>query len=218
MIDRSGALRDDDGRPDPQQPAGPPARPAADVVPRLVKGVELIGEYRDSGFKETPYIARRSDGQVIQLSSLLYAVAKSIDGRRSVSRIAEQVSHDQNRNVSVDNVAFLIDSKLVPLGVATRDGSSGPPLKRFDPMLALKFKTAVVPAGAVRVVAGLFRPLFLPPVVIAVLLALVALDVWVFFMHGVAQSFRDLLLHPSTMLVVMALIVVSAGFHECGHA
>ncbi|TME66883.1 MAG: hypothetical protein E6I50_10145, partial [Chloroflexi bacterium] len=216
MIDPSGALRDDDEQ--PRRGERQPNRPLADEVPKIVDGVELIGEYRDSGFKETPYLARRSDGQVIQLSKLLYSVAENIDGRRSVSQIARDVTQKQDRNVSPDNVAFLVTSKLVPLGVAVLDGSPRPRLKRFDPMLALKFKTAVVPAPAVQVVAGIFRPLFWPPVVIAVLAALVGLDIWVFFTHGIAQGFRELLLHPTTMLIVMALIIVSAGFHECGHA
>jgi len=216
MIDPSGALRDDDL----PQPSGGSARetPAEDRVPRLVKGVELIGEYKDSGFRDTPYLARRADGQVVQLSKLLFAVAEKIDGRRPIGTIAAEVTREQERKLSPDNVAFLVSNKLVPLGVSTLEGVPGPRLKRFDPMLALKFKTAVVPEGAVKVVSSIFRPLFWPPVVVAVLLTLVGLDVWVLFIHGVAQSFRELLLHPTTMLVVMALIVASAGFHECGHA
>jgi putative peptide zinc metalloprotease protein len=188
------------------------------MVPRLVDGVELIGEYKDSGFKETPYLARRSDGQVLQLSKVLFSVARKIDGRRAVGEIASEVSREQSRTLSPDNVAFLVTNKLVPLGIVSLDGLPGPRLKRFDPMLALKFKTAVVPARAAQVIASIFRPLFFPPVVAAVLLSLVALDAWVFFSHGIAQSFRELLIHPTTMLVVMALIVASAVFHECGHA
>jgi len=219
VIDPTGALRDDGD--EPQRPTAPSRKPQRDTindVPTIVDGVELIGEYRDSGFVETPYLARRSDGQVIQLSKLLYAVAEEIDGRRDVGTIAGEVSRSEDRNISPDNVSFLISSKLVPLGVAALDGAQAPRLKRFDPMLALRFKTAVVPDGVVQAAAGLFRPLFWPPVVVAVLVALGVLDYWVFFSHGVAQSFRDLLLHPTTMLAVMGLIVVSAGFHEVGHA
>jgi putative peptide zinc metalloprotease protein len=135
-----------------------------------------------------------------------------------MAEIAPEVSRTQNRGLSAANIAFLIENKLVPLGIATVEGVPGPRLKRFDPMLALKFKTSVVPAPAAQFVASIFRPLFWPPVVVAVLLSLVGLDAWVFFSHGIAQGFRELLLHPTTMLVVMALIVASAGFHECGHA
>src|SRR5256885_6097112 len=109
-------------------------------------------------------------------------------------------------------------STLFPYTTLFRSGSRPPRLKRFDPMLALKFKAAVVPAPAAQLVASIFRPLFGPPVVIAVLAALVGLDIWVFFTDGIAQGFRELLVHLTTMLIVMALIIVSAGFHECGHA
>jgi putative peptide zinc metalloprotease protein len=218
LIDPSGALRDEEPQPEPERSPGRSEPAAADRVPRIVEGVELIGKYRDSGFKETPYLARRSDGQVIQLSRLLFAVAEKIDGRRPIGRIAPEVGRGQDRALSPENVEFLIVNKLVPLGIASLDGVPGPRLKRFDPMLALKFKMAVVPEGLVQAVATVFKPLFFPPVVVAILLSLVALDVWVFFAHGIAQSFRELLLHPTTMLVVMGLIVLSAAFHECGHA
>ena len=47
----------------------------ANGVPRLAEDIELIGEYEDSGYKEPPSIARRPDGQIIQLPALLYIVA-----------------------------------------------------------------------------------------------------------------------------------------------
>ena len=48
--------------------------------PSLADGVELIGVYEGSGFKEPPHIVRRADGQVIQLSKLLFLVAEAADG------------------------------------------------------------------------------------------------------------------------------------------
>ena len=50
------------------------ASPAASPVdheppPRLADGVELIGEFADSGFKQPPFIVRRSDGQVVREST-----------------------------------------------------------------------------------------------------------------------------------------------------
>ncbi|HEY2126326.1 MAG TPA: hypothetical protein VGH77_03970, partial [Streptosporangiaceae bacterium] len=43
-----------------------PAEPAA--VPRLADGVELLGEYQNSGYRQPPSLVRRADGQVIQMS------------------------------------------------------------------------------------------------------------------------------------------------------
>jgi len=42
--------------------------PGPGGVPRLADGVELLGEYKDSGFSQPPSLVRRPDGQVIQMS------------------------------------------------------------------------------------------------------------------------------------------------------
>jgi hypothetical protein len=53
-------------------------------APRLADGIELIGQYQESGFQEPKYILRRADGQVIQLPRLLYLLAATLDGQRDV--------------------------------------------------------------------------------------------------------------------------------------
>ena len=204
----------------PEPPTAPTPRADAGrtAAPRLADGIELVGEYKDSGFKEPPYIARRADGQVIQLPRLLYLVAEQVDGRRGVDEIAERVGQAYGRPVTSDNVQFLVEKKLRPLGVLAGADGSTPELKRADPMLALKFRTALVPEWVVRAITTVFYPLFFPPVVITVLAAIVALDVWLFLVHGVAQSTRELVYQPVLLLMVFGLVVLSAAFHECGHA
>jgi putative peptide zinc metalloprotease protein len=75
-----------------------------------------------------------------------------------------------------------------------------------------------VPERVVNSVTTIFRPLFLPPVVAAVLGALAALDVWLFGYHGIAQSLRETLYKPAFILLTLGLVILSAAFHECGHA
>ena len=186
--------------------------------PKLADGLELIGEFEDSGFKEPQFIARRSDGQVIQLTQLLYLVSASANGERDLGEIGDKVSEEFGRGVSADNVGFLIEKRLRPLGVlAARDGSS-PKLKKADPLLALKFRAALVPERLVGAMTTLFRPLFWPPVIVAMLLGLVALDAWLFLVHGLAQSARDLTYNPVLLLMVFGMVALSAAFHEWGHA
>jgi putative peptide zinc metalloprotease protein len=186
--------------------------------PKLAEGLDLIGEFEDSGFKEPQYIARRADGQVIQLTQLLYQVAAEADGQRDLEEMAERVTEASGRGVSADNVGFLIDKRLRPLGVlAARDGSS-PEVKRADPLLALKFRAALVPDWLVRAITTVFRPLFWPPVILLMLGGLIAFDFWLFGNHGIAQSLRSLTYNPILMLMVFGLIALSAAFHECGHA
>ncbi len=188
------------------------------MPPRLPEGLELIGEYEGSGFKEPPSLARRADGQMIQLTPLLYLVAKHADGERDEEAIAVAVSEEYGRAVTADNVRTLVEDKLRPLGVlAAADGTS-PKLEKPDPLLALKFRKAIISEERCQPIASLFKPLFLTPVVLAVLAGLVAFDIWLFFDHGVAQSFRHALYEPALLLLVVAMVVISAGWHEFGHA
>ncbi len=207
-------------------PAADPADPPADappaggptLPPRLAEGVEMIGAAAGSGYKEPPALARRGDGQVIQLTPLLYMVAEACDGERDEAAIAEVVTERFGRIVSADNVTTLLNDKLRPLGVLAAPDGSSPEMKKPDPLLALKFRKAIIPERASFRVARLFKPLFFPPVVLAALAGLVVFDSWLFLSHGVAQAFRQSAENPAIMVPVMALVVLAAGWHEFGHA
>jgi putative peptide zinc metalloprotease protein len=201
-----------------EQAREPAAERANGRPPKLADGIELIGEYADSGYKDPPSIARRADGQIIQLPKLLYAIAERADGRRSYDEIAEQVTEEIGRGVSDDNVRFLVDEKLRPLGVLAQADGSTPKLEKADPLLALKFRAALVPEGVVRALTTLFYPFFYPPVIVAALAGFVAFDVWFFFVHGVAQSARELVYNPLLLLMVFGLVVLATALHEIGHA
>jgi len=186
--------------------------------PRLADGVELIGRYEGSGFKEPPFIARRADGQMVQMAKLLYLVAEEIDGHASYEEIGDRVSEKFGRGLDAELTQVIVEEKLLPLGIVAAAEGEAPQLKKIDPLLALKFRAAVVPERVVNAVTRVFHPLFYPPVIAAVLGGLVCLDVWLFGYHGVAQSVRSVLYDPLFILLLLGLIVVSAAFHECGHA
>jgi putative peptide zinc metalloprotease protein len=187
-------------------------------MPRGAPGIDLIGKYEGSGFKEAPYIARRADGQVIQLAPLLYLIAELANGKRTNEDIAAAVSEAIQRGVSADNVRQLVDERLRPLGVIAPADGSEPELQKADPLLALKLRAALVPERVVNAITKVFKPLFFPPAVVAVLAGLVTLDVWLFTYHGVAQSLREVLYSPALLMMMLGLIILSAAFHECGHA
>ena len=48
-----------------------PSTSGVPEAPRLALGVELLGEFKNSGYSPPPFLARRPDGQVIQMSRLL---------------------------------------------------------------------------------------------------------------------------------------------------
>jgi putative peptide zinc metalloprotease protein len=186
-------------------------------APRLAAGVQLLGEYKDSGYTQAPSLVRRPDGQVIQMSRLLYLVASRLDGSRGPVAIAELVSHDLGRSLTAEQVRYIIAAKLVPLGiVADQDAPAAPPTA--SPLLTLKARGTLVPervAGAAGVFLG---PLFWWPIVGVVIVSVAALDYWLFAEHGLTAGVRQVLRNPADLLIVAGLSVASALFHECGHA
>jgi putative peptide zinc metalloprotease protein len=197
----------------------PPARPAKlGANPRLAEGVQLIGEYEGSGYKEAPSMVRRPDGQVIQLPDLLYRLAGKADGEHSYRQLADELGTEIQRRLDPEDVHFLVEEKLRPLGVlAAADGSS-PSSEKVDPFLAFRFRVGVVSEKTSEFLGEVFKPLFLPPVVLAALVGLVAADYWLFFMHGVAQALRQSLQHPGIFLPLFLAVVLAAALHEIGHA
>lgn len=193
------------------------AAPPADV-PRLARGVELIGVYEDSGLREPPYIVRRADGQVVQLAPALFALAEEIDGRRTVAEVAEAFGQRIARQVQPAMVEELLDRQLRRLGVvAGRDGQTAE-VGKLDPLLALKLRTKVVPAHVVRRITDVFRPLFATPVVLAVVAGMLGVDVWLFGLHGISQPLRGVLYEPLLLLMLLGGMVLATAFHEVGHA
>lgn len=212
--------------PQSSRPADPPEAPKGASRPdstargpdRLADGVELIGEYEGSGYREPPLIARRSDGQVVQLSEMLFRIAERCDGSRTDEQIASEVGSLLGKDLSADNVRFLIDEKIRPLGILKNPDGSDPDLERVNPFLALKFRTALVPDHIVKALTTVFRPLFWPPVLIAALGAFAAFDVWLFFVHGIGSGMHQVMYEPVLLLMVFGLLVVATAFHEIGHA
>jgi putative peptide zinc metalloprotease protein len=186
-------------------------------VPVRATGLELIGEVAGSGYREPPSLVRRSDGQTIALTPLLYAVLASVDGRRSHAEIADLVAPAVGRQVSAENVATLCD-RLRTLGVLQLADGSDPELKRSNPLLALRFRYVVSDPEVTNRVTAPFARLFAPVVVALVCLAFVAVCGWVLFEKGLASATHQAFDRPGLLLVVFALTVVSAGFHEFGHA
>lgn len=188
------------------------------VAPRLGDGVELLGEYQSSGFLEQKFLLRRPDEQVVQVSHLLYLVASKLDGRRHVDAIAHEVSEEFGRGVSAANVAFLLEKRLEPLGLLQlREGESGPP-RRATPLFALGLKAAFFPAGLVRAATRPLLFLFRRPVVFTVLAGLLALDVWLFVIHGLSAAALQVLINPLLVAVLLVVGIISGIWHELGHS
>jgi putative peptide zinc metalloprotease protein len=189
-------------------------------VPRLLAGVEPLGEYQGSGLTDATFLVRDPEGRVVQVSRLLHLVLSGVDGQREVSEIAARVSAEFGRTVSTGNVEYLLDHKLAPLGLLARaDGVPGPANPGWDQgVLALRFRCTLIPEAGVQFFARLFRPLFTPAVVVAALGGLIVSDVWLVRAGQLNTALGYVVIHPVLLLLVLGLTLLSTLFHECGHA
>src|SRR5690348_6518412 len=97
--------------------AQPGTAVAADDVPVLADGVVPLGFAQGSGYRRPPALVRRGDGQILQLTPLLYAVLVAVDGRRSYGDVAAEATRTSGRTLHEDDARSLVEGKLCPLGL-----------------------------------------------------------------------------------------------------
>ncbi|MDR6416974.1 hypothetical protein [Pseudarthrobacter sulfonivorans] len=180
--------------------------------------MELIGETKGSGYREPPSLVRRADGQAIALTHLLYLVLEAADGQRTTGQIADHVSARFGKLVSEDNVRTLVRSQLLPLGLLRLADGSQPEVRKADPLLGMRFRYTVTDPERTRRLTAPFSVLFNPLIVAAVCAAFVAACWWVLMVKGLASATHDAFANPGLVLLVLAVTILSAGFHEFGHA
>src|SRR3954464_16005375 len=198
-------------------PAAAGGTVAADV-PVLAPGTQLLGVQPGSGYVVPPALVRRGDGQVLQLTPLLYAVLEAVDGQRDAYAIAEAASESSGRGLAAADVVTLVDQRLRPMGLVLLSDGTQPEFARANPLLALRPKFVVSRPHLTRRVTAPFAPLFNPLLMVAVAQAFAVVAFWVLFQKGLASAAYEAVAQPGLLLAVFVISVVSAGFHEFGHA
>ena len=163
-------------------------------------------------------MVRRPDGQSVQVTPLLYQLLEAIDDERDLEQLAEALAERTGKSVSAENVRVLLEEKLEPLGLVCGPDGAPPPEKKATPLLALKWKVVITDPAITRRVTAPFAALFHRAVVIPVLLAFAVTCFWVLFRQGLASGTREAFDSPGLLLAVFGLTVLSAGWHEFGHA
>ena len=181
-------------------------------------GVQLIGEQPGSGYRRAPALVRRADGQMISLTELLYRVLQAVDGTRGYAQIADEVSAAYGRRLTRADPHSLVDGKLRPLGLVRLADGGEPELRRSNPLLGLRGRVAVTDPETTRRITAPFAMLFSPVLVVVVVAAFLAVCWWVLFAEGLAAATHEALHRPGLLLLIFAVTVLSAGFHEFGHA
>lgn len=186
--------------------------------PVRADGVELIGEFESSGYREPPALIRRADGQVVRLHQLLFEIAQRLDGRLPLPCLAAAIARRTGVELSAEQVGYLVDNKLAPLGVSTYCDGSPPDVVKADPFLRLRLRIGVIPERASSFIGGMFAWLHHPVVTFLGVLAAVISEGWLLTFQDVPAAVGQVLTMPSGMLLVFGLAVASTGFHEVGHA
>ncbi|RZT88142.1 putative peptide zinc metalloprotease protein [Pseudonocardia sediminis] len=231
--------------PDPRVPSPPrrlpPGMHPAEVTgptqlieapaPTLLPGVEAVGEFEGSGYKQPPQLVCRADGQLVRLPPLLYLLVTLLDERkelfvdegrpathRTLHSVAAALRFETGDGYLAEHVAFLVDQKLAPLGVTTYSDGTVPEIERSDPFLALRYKFTVVSEKLSWRLAGMGSWLFHPVVMAAVLSGFVIAEAWALLYQDMGYALQQVLLNPVDLLLVVVISFASTGFHEIGHA
>lgn len=180
----------------------------------LAADVELLGRFEGSGYADPRYLIRRPDGSQVLVTELLFRVAQAVaegDGG-DADEVAARAADASGRPLTAADIEWLVANRLDPLGVT---GDQPPPAP--NPLLRLTLRATLLPAPATAVLGRMLRFLFWPPVVVALLAAVIAVDVWVLF-GGHGGALEAVLAEPAWMLGLLGIVVASGVFHELGHA
>ena len=187
-------------------------------VPTRAPGLELLGAQQDSGYQDAPCMVRRADGQTVQVTPLLYQLLEAIDDGRDLDQLADVLGDRTGKSVTAENVRVLIEDKLEPMGLVCGPDGAPPAERTPAPLLALRWKFVISDPAITRRITAPFAALFHKAIVVPVLLAFAVTCFWVLFRHGLASGTRQAFDSPELLLAVFGLTVISAGWHEFGHA
>src|SRR5947209_544227 len=153
-------------------------------VPVLAPGTQLLGLQPGSGYVTPPALVRRGDGQVLQLTPLLYAVLEAVDGTRDANAVAHVASEASGRRLAAEDVMTLVDQRLRPMGLVLMADGTQPEFAKANPLLALRPKFVVSNPQRTRRVTAPFALLFNPLLMVVVTVAFAVVAFWVLFQKG----------------------------------
>lgn len=187
----------------------------------IVDGVELIGRQKGMGYKVPFYLIRTPQGKFIQVTQLLFDTVKALQEKRSLAKAATVLSKKTGKHVDTKAVRFLIDNKLAPLGIIRQKSSKNPPVigeSTPDLMLSLRGKVILFSEIWASRIATFFLPLFWPPVMIAIVLSALYIDVRLLSLNTIPEIAEQTASQPFFLFIILAIIILSTLFHEFGHA
>ncbi|MCA1696003.1 MAG: DUF3105 domain-containing protein, partial [Actinobacteria bacterium] len=132
--------------------------------------------------------------------------------------MADDVGRETGLQLTGDHVAYLIDRKLAPMGITTDSNGSRLAVADSRSALSLRVKSPLLPSPATWFLSGLFSWLFHPVIVVAAVISALAGEIWLFGTQPMGSALTSALSNPTGILLLVGLSIVSAFFHEIGHA
>ena len=186
--------------------------------PRLAPNVQLMGEMKESAFKDAPYLISR-DGKFLQVTKLIHKIAENIDGERSYDDIAAAASTSYDRQIDAAEVSQLVATNLIPVGIVLKaDGTQAPAPATSASALQVNLKMKMLPPRVINIFTGILGILYLPPVMLGIFAFSIATQAWIFFVHGLGGGLQQTFFESGMLLAVLGIVVAAAAFHELGHA
>jgi putative peptide zinc metalloprotease protein len=174
---------------------------------------------QESAFVDPPWLIDRRGEGFVQVTELLYRIGEALDGKHTLAEIAEHASQATGRSISVENVQQLVLAQFVKKGlVPLADGRVAAGGTSSRSLLQLNMRVRALDGRSIDPLLQVLRWLFWPPVLALGIGVALALEVWLYFVHGVAAGIHDALYAPGLLLLILLATIASAAFHELGHA
>ncbi len=209
-----------------------PTQMIGPLAPTLLPGTRFMGMFEGSGYREPPHLVSRADGQLVRLPPLLWEVLALLDHDtplpgvghfdgspgRTLTMVASALRERTGDGYQAEHIAYLVDNKLAPLGLTYYTNGAAPSVEKSHAFLGLRYKADVLSARVSWVLAGLTMWLFHPIVMAGILTVFVFVEIWALTAQEIGTALQEVFLDPGGVLLVVLISVLSAAFHEVGHA
>jgi putative peptide zinc metalloprotease protein len=192
--------------------------------PSRAQGVDLLGA-TDAGPQGDRWLVCVGGSRYVQATPRLYLVLFYSDGKTSPDEIARRVSQDLGREMTADQVRWLIRERLVPAGLVSAGRSTsvtptdGPgAVEPRTALLAIKHRLPILPYRVTAPLAGLLSHLYWPPAGVVLVAGAAGVAAWTYLGPGLSTGIHSLINHPELVLLLLVLDVPLRVFHELGHA
>jgi len=211
--------------------------------PMRTTELEFLGPSQKSGMADVVWLIRLADGRCVRATTLLYQVLLFADGQTLLSKIAENVRDATGVDLTLDDVAWLVQHRLAPSGLIEATvpdiaGENGDRRSAADaqvlnfcggsrrrdgiseetPILASRHRVPLLPFRLTAPITALLQHLFWPPLMALLVIVAIGVNISVVLNPRLLPAVETVLLRPDLILALLGIEFASVLAHELGHA